>query len=70
MKRKFKFTVLLYKNEKPYMKFVFSTDGPMFFSRAYNLLYDKLRHDYPVALGYEFTVVSVSSAPCIDSRLP
>ena len=51
------------------MKFVFRTVCPMFFSRAYNLLYDKLRHDYPAALGYEFTVVSVSSEPCIDSRL-
>ena len=69
MKRKFKFTVLLYKHKKLHMKFVFNTVSPMFFSRAYNLLYDKLRHDYPAALGYEFTVMSVSSSPCIDSRL-
>jgi hypothetical protein len=69
MKRNFKFTVLLYKNEKLYMEFVFNTARPMYFSQAYNLMYDKLRHDYPVALGYEFTVVSVSSEPCVDSRL-
>lgn len=69
MKRNFKFTVLLYKNEKLYMEFVFNTVRPMYFSQAYNLLYDKLRHDYPAALGYEFTVTSVSSAPYIDSRL-
>lgn len=69
MKRIFRFTVLLYKNKMLYMNFVFNTVRPMFFSQAYNLLYDKLRHDYPAALGYEFTVVSVSSEPCTDSRL-
>lgn len=66
MKRRFKFTVLLYKEEKPYMKYTFRTVKPMFFSRAYNLMYDKIRHDFPVCLGYEFTVISVSSVPCID----
>lgn len=66
MKRKFKFMVLIFKEEKPYMKFTFRTVGPMFFSRAYNLMFDKLRRDFPVCLGYEFTVISVSSVPCID----
>lgn len=69
MKRIFKFTVLLYKNERLYMEFVFNTARPMYFSQAYNLMYDKLRHDYPAALGYDFTVTSVSSAFCVDSRL-
>lgn len=67
MKRKFKFIVLLYKEEKPYMEFTFNTVNPMFFSQAYNLMYDKIRHDFPVSLGYEFTVTSVSSEPYIDS---
>lgn len=48
------------------MEFTFNVVNPMFFSRAYNLLYGKLRRDFPVALGYEFTVISVSSEPCID----
>lgn len=69
MKRKFKFTVLLYKEEEPYMKFVYKTVKPTFFSRAYNLMFDKLRHDYPVCLGYEFTIISVSSESCTDSDL-
>lgn len=66
MKRKFKFIVLLYKEGVPYMEFTFNTVNPMFFSQAYNLLYDKLRHDFPVFLGYGFTVTSVSSEPYID----
>ena len=66
MRRKFKFTVLLYKDEKLCMEYTFNTINPMFFSQAYNLLYDKIRHDFPVFLGYEFTVTSVSSEPCID----
>lgn len=69
MKRKFKFTVLLFREEKPYMEYIFRTVNPMFFSQAYNLLYDKIRHDFPVCLGYEFTVKSVSSEPCIDLDL-
>lgn len=69
MKRKFKFTILLFKGEKPYMEFIFNTVNPMFFSQAYNLMHDKIRHDYPVCLGYEFTIISVSSEPCIDLRL-
>nr|DAF30193.1 MAG TPA: hypothetical protein [Microviridae sp.] len=69
MKRKFKFIILLYKCEKPYMEFTFNTVNPMLFSQAYNLLYDKLRHDFPACLGYEFAVTSVSSEPCIDLSL-
>lgn len=69
MKRKFKFTLLIFKEEMPYMEFTFNIVNPMFFSQAYNLLYDKLRHDFPVCLGYEFTVTSVSSEPCIDLSL-
>lgn len=67
MKRKFKFTILLFKEEKLYMEFIFNTVNPMFFSQAYNLMCDKIRHDFPVFLGYEFTVTSVSSEPYIDS---
>lgn len=66
MKRNFKFTVLLFKEEKPYMKFVYWTAEPMFFSRAYNLMNAKIRRDYPGYLGYKFTIESVSSEPCID----
>jgi hypothetical protein len=66
MKRKFKFTVFLFKEEKPYMEYTFNTVKPMFFSQAYKLLFNKIRHDFPVCLGYEFTVISVSSVPCID----
>lgn len=69
MKRRFKFTILLFKEEKPYMEYTFNTVKPMFFSQAYNLLYDKIRHDFPVCLGYEFTVTSVFSEPCIDLDL-
>lgn len=66
MKRKFKFSGLLYREGEPYMGFIFNTVDPMFFSQAYNLLYDKVRHDYPIALGYDFTLTSVSSEPCIN----
>lgn len=51
------------------MEFIFNTINPMFFSQAYNLLYDKLRHDFPIYFGYEFTVTSVFSEPCIDLNL-
>lgn len=69
MKRNFKFIVLLFKEKEPYMKFTYRTLKPMYFSRAYNLMYDKLHLDYPSSLGYEFTVVSVSSEPCNDLNL-
>nr|DAU66504.1 MAG TPA: hypothetical protein [Microviridae sp.] len=69
MKRQFKFTVLLFKEEKPYMEYTFNTVKPMFFSQAYKLLFNKIRHDFPVCLGYEFTIISVSSKPYIDSDL-
>lgn len=48
------------------MVFVYNTVDPMLFSQAYNLLYGKIRHDYPIALGYTFTLTSVSSEPCIN----
>lgn len=66
MKRKFKFNVLLLKNGRPYMEFIFNTVNPMLFSQAYNLLYDKLHYEFPVMLGYEYTVTSVSSEPYIE----
>lgn len=66
MKRKFKFSVLLFKEGDPYMGFIFNTVDPMYFSQAYNLLYAKIHHDYPAALGYTFTLTSVSSEPCIE----
>lgn len=66
MKRNFKFTVLLFKEEKPYMKFVYRTAKPMFFSQAYNLMNNKILRDYPICLGYAFTIESVSSESCID----
>lgn len=69
MKRKFKFTVLLFKNRQLYMEFIFNTVNPMFFSQAYNLLYDKLRYEFPPMLGYEYTVSSVSSEPYIELDL-
>lgn len=69
MKRNFKFTVLLFKKGKPYMKYIYRTVDPMFFSQAYNLILAKMRHDFPACLGYEFTVMSVSSESCIDLDL-
>lgn len=66
MKRKFKFVVLILKNEKPYMEYTFNTLEPMYFSRAYNLLVSKIGHDFPVCLGYEFVVTSVFSKPVTE----
>lgn len=69
MKRNFKFVVLIFKDEKFHMKFVFNTVEPMYFSSAYNLMVAKLRRDYSICLGYKFNIESVSSTPCIDSDL-
>lgn len=63
MKRKFKFVVLIFKDNKLYMEYTFNTLEYMYFSRAYNLLASKIGHDFPAALGYDFTVTSVFSKP-------
>lgn len=66
MKRKFRFKIMIYKDGKPYMEYVFNTVKRMYFSQAYNLLYGKLRNAFSPCLGYEFTVTEVTSNSDVD----